>query len=130
MAGRRLLHRGSGCRRNVPPRRLWVVQHCRPSPRALTADAGLPSPSPLSAARWPRPRCGAGRVLAEDLRAAAAPPVEEAPPPAEVAAPAGSAAPRPAPSVPLALPGEEEGPAEERLPLRGLRRRIAENMVL
>ncbi|HZS90148.1 MAG TPA: dihydrolipoamide acetyltransferase family protein [Chloroflexota bacterium] len=94
-----------------------------PAVRRLARELGLD----IASVRGSGP---AGRVLAEDLRAAAAPPVEEAPPPVEVAAPAGSAAPRPAPSVPLALPGEEEGPAEERLPLRGLRRRIAENMVL
>ena len=81
----------------------------------------------------------AGRVLAEDVRAAAtAAPTEavttrdlEA---ATAAATAperearGAAVPREARAV--EMPGEEEGPAEERLPLRGLRRRIAENMVL
>ena len=69
----------------------------------------------------------AGRVLAEDLRAAtAAPRVEAAPPVLEQAEqPIAAAQSR------VTMPGDvDAGPAEERLPLRGLRRRIAENMVL
>ena len=77
----------------------------------------------------------AGRVLAEDLTSRKSKvesrksetagvgiiDVEE-----EVAAPVATA---PAPRI--TMPGDEEaGPAEERLPLRGLRKRIAENMVL
>jgi len=79
----------------------------------------------------------AGRVLAEDLRATDSREsgvgsreletagvgivgVED-----EVVAPMAAAAPR------VTMPGDEEaGPAEERLPLRGLRKRIAENMLL
>jgi pyruvate dehydrogenase E2 component (dihydrolipoamide acetyltransferase) len=81
----------------------------------------------------------AGRVLAEDVRAAATGAPTEAvttrdleaataaatAPESEVR---GAAVAREARAV--EMPGEEEGPAEERLPLRGLRRRIAENMVL
>jgi pyruvate dehydrogenase E2 component (dihydrolipoamide acetyltransferase) len=75
----------------------------------------------------------AGRVLAEDVRAAAI----EAPSAVVPAAPEMVAPEREARGAAVArearaveMPGAEEGPAEERLPLRGLRRRIAENMVL
>jgi pyruvate dehydrogenase E2 component (dihydrolipoamide acetyltransferase) len=75
----------------------------------------------------------AGRVLAEDVRAAATgAPSEVVPAAPGMAAPereaGGAAVAREARAV--EMPGAEEGPAEERLPLRGLRRRIAENMVL
>jgi len=88
----------------------------------------------------------AGRVLAEDLRAAAGVGRQalsvsstlEPPPTPSIGAHAGAAAvdveapaPPPTPRVTMSMPGEvESGPAEERLPLRGLRRRIAENMTL
>jgi pyruvate dehydrogenase E2 component (dihydrolipoamide acetyltransferase) len=90
----------------------------------------------------------AGRVLATDLRAAiegAPAPAPALEPAAEEAAPAGMpplARPRPVgasqetavvpPAGAVGGPAREgeAGPAEERLPLRGLRRRIAENMVL
>jgi pyruvate dehydrogenase E2 component (dihydrolipoamide acetyltransferase) len=75
----------------------------------------------------------AGRVLAVDVRAAAI----EAPSAVVPAAPEMVAPEREARGAAVArearaveMPGAEEGPAEERLPLRGLRRRIAENMVL
>ncbi len=79
----------------------------------------------------------AERVLAEDLRAAAAPatssqPSALSPQPSalsvDTATKADASVVAPAR---VGMPGDEEaGPAEERLPLRGLRRRIAENMVL
>ena len=75
----------------------------------------------------------AGRVLAADVRAAATgAPSEVVPAAPEMLPPPqeerGAVVAREARAV--GMPGEEEGPAEERLPLRGLRRRIAENMVL
>lgn len=69
-----------------------------------------------------------GRVTKEDVERAAAqrgaaPPLSEAaPPPAGPAPAAAPQAPPPAPAV--------EGPLEERIPLRGLRRKIAEHMSL
>jgi len=81
----------------------------------------------------------AGRVLAEDVRAAATGAPTDAVTTRDVEAATvaattpereerGAAVAREARAV--EMPGAEEGPAEERLPLRGLRRRIAENMVL
>src|SRR5437868_1357470 len=81
----------------------------------------------------------AGRVLAEDVRAAAtgAPTDAVTTRDLEAATAAATAPEREERSAAVArearaveMPGAEEGPAEERLPLRGLRRRIAENMVL
>jgi pyruvate dehydrogenase E2 component (dihydrolipoamide acetyltransferase) len=81
----------------------------------------------------------AGRVLAEDVRAAATGAPTEAVTTRDVeAATAAATAPeRQAGGAAVArearaveVQGAEEGPTEERLPLRGLRRRIAENMVL
>ena len=80
----------------------------------------------------------AGRVLAEDVRAAATGAPTEAVTTRDLeAATAAATAPEREARGAVArearaveMPGEEEGPAEERLPLRGLRRRIAENMVL
>src|ERR687886_2116868 len=80
----------------------------------------------------------AGRVLAEDVRAAATGAPTQAVTTRDLEA-ATAAATAPESEVrgavarearAVEMPGEEEGPAEERLPLRGLRRRIAENMVL
>lgn len=77
----------------------------------------------------------AGRVLVQDVleqvAAPAAPqtPVEPTPPPQAVAIAAPPEAPVTPAAAAIAFPGEAET-ADERIPLRGLRRRIAENMVL
>jgi len=111
----------------APQRRALATPAVRRLARELDID--------IAAVRGSGP---AGRVLAEDLRATdnresgvgsreletdgmGIVGVED-----EVAAPmAAAVAPR------VAMPGDEEmGPAEERLPLRGLRKRIAENMLL
>lgn len=78
----------------------------------------------------------AGRVLAEDLRVAAATPVSnitQTVPGAESdmgAEPAVAVIEQGARSPVVTPRPIEEGPGEERQPLRGLRRRIAENMML
>ncbi|MGH2345213.1 MAG: dihydrolipoamide acetyltransferase family protein, partial [Chloroflexota bacterium] len=67
----------------------------------------------------------AGRILAADLeagRAGTSAPVVAAPVPAGIGE---------TPRTPVVAPsGDDDGADEERIPLRGLRRRIAENMVL
>jgi pyruvate dehydrogenase E2 component (dihydrolipoamide acetyltransferase) len=77
----------------------------------------------------------AGRVLAQDIWTLVGQPAATQAPATmqKIAAPEATpfAAVEEAPgpeAAPLAFPGDE-GPAEERIPLRGLRRRIAENMV-
>ncbi len=110
----------------APQRRALATPAVRRLARELDID--------IAAVRGSGP---AGRVLAEDLRATESRKskvesrkletvgvgiagVED-----EVAATAAAVAPR------VTMPGDEEaGPAEERLPLRGLRKRIAENMLL
>ena len=110
----------------APQRRALATPAVRRLARELDID--------IAAVRGSGP---AGRVLAEDLRATDSRKsevgsrkletggvgiveVED-----EVAATAAAVAPR------VTMPGDEgAGPAEERLPLRGLRKRIAENMLL
>ncbi len=71
----------------------------------------------------------AGRVLAADIQATAQPSPQEPSPPTPL--PTAGEGRVSSLSTPGAMPGgAEDGPAEERLPLRGLRRRLAENMVL
>lgn len=112
-----------------------------PAVRRLARELGLD----IATVRGSGP---AGRILAEDVRGAAAVGMGAATASAQIdraghaedAALAAAVAPKvtrqaeargePA-RTSVSMPGDvEEGPEEERLPLRGLRRRIAENMVL
>ncbi len=121
----------------APQRRALATPAVRRLARELSID--------IAAVRGSGP---AGRVLAEDLRMAApaisnqqsaiSPAREQAPAVSvgmEDTITAGGAAPMAAAAIGAAprvtMPVDEEtGPAEERLPLRGLRKRIAENMLL
>ncbi len=107
-----------------------------PAVRRLAREMGLD----ITTIRGAGP---AGRVLAEDLRAASAAIDDRLPKAAaiggrpaglDVASDAVTATNRTGAASKTAVatrPGDvDEGPDEERLPLRGLRRRIAENMVL
>ncbi len=66
-----------------------------------------------------------GRITDEDVRAAAGKPAEKKPEKAPVAAPAPAPSPAPTPAPAPAVAG---GP-EERIPLRGIRRAISENLM-
>ncbi len=97
-----------------------TVRGSGPGGRVMAADIqAAREPSPPA----PLPRSGEGR------KQSSLPVAEQPSPPTPLpAAGEGRVPSRPAPG---AMPGgAEDGPAEERLPLRGLRRRIAENMVL
>jgi pyruvate dehydrogenase E2 component (dihydrolipoamide acetyltransferase) len=118
----------------------WSAASVAPQRRALATPAVRRLARELGVDINPVVGSGpAGRVLAEDVRAAAtgAPPEAVTTRDVEAATAAATAPEREARGAAVArearavaMPGEEEGPAEERLPLRGLRRRIAENMVL
>ncbi len=117
----------------APPRRALAT----PAVRRLARELGID----IAALRGSG---SAGRVLAEDLRAASpaisgqrraagATSTISTDADADTIA-AGVATPATTPASRATMPGETEaegeaGPAEERLPLRGLRRRIAENMM-
>jgi len=118
----------------APQRRALATPAVRRLARELSID--------IAAVRGSGP---AGRVLAEDLRMAApaisnqqsvvSPVREQAPSGSagtdEDTLTAGGAATATTAPPRVAMPGNEDaGPAEERLPLRGLRKRIAENMLL
>ncbi len=118
----------------APQRRALATPAVRRLARELDID--------IAAVRGSGP---AGRVLAEDLRMAApaisnqqsavSPAREQAPAVSvstdEDTLTAGGVAPMAAVAPRVTMPGDAEtGPAEERLPLRGLRKRIAENMLL